>query len=142
VGVNTAGIRWSNTTTATQCIAVLTPPRAAECQRQAIFADPMFENGYYAEDNPPLRGLEVARQVAMISYRTHNSYTTKFGRRIMGGVEIAKIEDRTGAPARRHACLPSSAVLSAAGFGLPVPLRSSLSLSLSLSLAEYGCGWR
>jgi hypothetical protein len=31
----------------------------------------------------------------MISYRTHNSYSTKFGRRITGGAESAKIEDRT-----------------------------------------------
>ena len=67
----------------------------SECQRQAIFADPAWENGYYDCNNPPYRGLEVARQIAMISYRTSNSYTTKFGRRISGGVESTKIEDRT-----------------------------------------------
>ena len=69
--------------------------RSEECQRQAIIADPTWKNGYYDAENPPYRGLEVARQIAMISYRTHNSYSTKFGRRITGGNESAKIEDRT-----------------------------------------------
>ena len=29
--------------------------------------------------DPPNSGLAVARQIAMVSYRTHNSYFTKFG---------------------------------------------------------------
>jgi homoserine O-acetyltransferase len=66
----------------------------SECQRQAIFADPNWLGGDYGE-NPPSIGLGVARQMAMVSYRTHNSYLTKFGRRIQNGANATKIEDRT-----------------------------------------------
>jgi homoserine O-acetyltransferase len=67
----------------------------SECQRQAIFADPSWKNGYYTQDNPPMIGLGVARQIAMVSYRTHNSYSTKFGRKLQSGADSVKIEDRT-----------------------------------------------
>ena len=42
----------------------------SEGQRQAIYADPNFNNGDWAVH--PDRGLAVARQTAMITYRTHN----------------------------------------------------------------------
>ena len=53
----------------------------SELQRQAIYADPKFKEGAYDPADPPNSGLAVARQIAMVSYRTHNSYFTKFGRR-------------------------------------------------------------
>lgn len=53
----------------------------SELQRQAIYADPNYKNGFYDMKNAPNAGLSVARQIAMVSYRTHNSYSTKFGRR-------------------------------------------------------------
>jgi len=48
----------------------------SEVQRQAIYADPNWE------DKPFLatKGLEVARQMGMISYRTAHGYRNKFGR--------------------------------------------------------------
>lgn len=58
-------------------------------QRNAIAADPAFKGGKYAADAPPTLGLSLARQVAMVSYRTHNAYATKFGRR------AAKASDET-----------------------------------------------
>eukprot|EP00941_MAST-03F_sp_MAST-3F-sp1_P005732 g5732.t1 len=54
----------------------------SEAQRQAIYADPLWENGQYDLENPPHSGLSVARQIAMISYRTHSAYETKFGREL------------------------------------------------------------
>ena len=36
---------------------------------------------YYAADAPPSEGLAVARQEAMIWYRSHEAYDAKFGRR-------------------------------------------------------------
>ena len=45
-----------------------------------------WKHGRYDSDSPPYKGLQVARQIAMISYRTHNAYATKFGRRLLGGV--------------------------------------------------------
>lgn len=51
----------------------------SEVQRQAIYADPNWTNG-----NPfkATKGLEVARQMGMISYRTPQGYRGKFGREI------------------------------------------------------------
>lgn len=52
----------------------------SECQRQAIYADPLWQDGNYSPDAPPSRGLQVARMMAMQTYRTHPAYWTKFGR--------------------------------------------------------------
>lgn len=52
----------------------------SETQRQAIYADPKWNNGKPDWDDLPLQGLAVARQIGMISYRTHSGYQTKFGR--------------------------------------------------------------
>ncbi|ETN24040.1 homoserine O-acetyltransferase [Phytophthora nicotianae CJ01A1] len=52
----------------------------SELQRQAIYMDPNFRNGHYTPDAPPNTGLALARQIAMVSYRTHAAYADKFGR--------------------------------------------------------------
>lgn len=54
----------------------------SELQRQAIVADPKWQCGRYDPESPPSNGLAVARQIAMVSYRTHSTYETKFGRRL------------------------------------------------------------
>lgn len=75
-----------------------------EAGRQAIYADPKWKNGYYLmnsttnvknnsksssqsqNEGAPLDGLSVARQLAMLSYRTPKSFTEKFGREeVIGG---------------------------------------------------------
>ena len=53
----------------------------SEAQRQAVYRDPDWNQGYYALDKPPSQGLAVARQEAMIWYRSHEAYNEKFGRR-------------------------------------------------------------
>jgi len=53
----------------------------SEAQRQAIYADPKWRGGDYVRyKDPPLAGLSVARQMAMITYRSHRAYEDKFGR--------------------------------------------------------------
>ena len=52
----------------------------SELQRQAIYADPAYRGGNYTADAPPKAGISVARQIAMVSYRTHPVYCQKFGR--------------------------------------------------------------
>ena len=52
----------------------------SELQRQAIYMDPHFCSGRYALSAPPKTGLALARQIAMVSYRTHAAYNDKFGR--------------------------------------------------------------
>jgi len=52
----------------------------SEAQRMAIQADKNWNNGFYAEDQPPNEGLAAARCIAMISYRSPQNYDQKFGR--------------------------------------------------------------
>merc|ERR1719326_636777 len=52
----------------------------SEVQRAAIYADPRWKDGMYHQDDPPKDGLSVARMMAMLTYRTHPAYWTKFGR--------------------------------------------------------------
>lgn len=82
-----------------------------ETQRQAIYGDPKWQGkawckresvnvggviiiacnespgGDYDPADPPAAGLSVARQFAMISYRTPTAYAQKFGRERVPGVE-------------------------------------------------------
>lgn len=51
-----------------------------ETQRQAIYRDPAWRGGFYADHAPPTDGLSVARQSAMVWYRSHGGYALKFGR--------------------------------------------------------------
>ena len=66
-------------------------------QRQAIYADPLWQGGRYSASAPPAAGLSVARQFAMITYRTQPVYQTKFGRSV------------TAAPSPQHAAQLSPA---------------------------------
>ena len=52
----------------------------SETQRQAIYADPKWNNGRIDANDPPNSGLSVARQIGMVSYRTPLGYQKKFGR--------------------------------------------------------------
>ncbi|CCE62130.1 hypothetical protein TPHA_0B04610 [Tetrapisispora phaffii CBS 4417] len=53
----------------------------SEAQRQAIYSDPKYANGYYTPENPPVSGLSAARMSALLTYRSRNSFETKFSRR-------------------------------------------------------------
>lgn len=57
--------------------------------RRAIYADPLFKNGLYAEDNPPRFGLALARMIAHITYLSEDSIELKFGRRLQDSDEFA-----------------------------------------------------
>ena len=52
----------------------------SEVQRQAIYRDPAWQAGHYHQAT---QGLQVARQLGMISYRTFAGYAHKFDRRMM-----------------------------------------------------------
>lgn len=55
----------------------------SEAQRQAIYADPNWNGGRYTPEAPPASGLATARMMAMISYRTYDSFAERFGRKEM-----------------------------------------------------------
>ncbi|ORY65224.1 homoserine O-acetyltransferase [Pseudomassariella vexata] len=51
-----------------------------EAQRQSIYADPKYDDGYYLFDDPPTTGLGAARMSALLTYRSRNSFEARFGR--------------------------------------------------------------
>ena len=53
-----------------------------EVARQAIMADPDWNEGNYYDGKPPGRGLAVARMVGHITYMSDASMRQKFGRRL------------------------------------------------------------
>lgn len=53
----------------------------SEVQRRCIRADPLFRDGYYELDQQPTSGLATARMVAMLTYRSGESFEKRFGRK-------------------------------------------------------------
>jgi homoserine O-acetyltransferase len=66
-----------------------------EVGRQAIFADPDFNNGeYWRHGAIPARGLAVARMVAHITYLSEQALTRKFGRRLRDATSLTLLDDK------------------------------------------------
>ncbi|OMH78653.1 Homoserine O-acetyltransferase [Zancudomyces culisetae] len=55
-----------------------------EMQRQAIYGDQNYNNGYYTMDKKPDHGLSTARIAGMLTYRSFESAHRKFGRKTQG----------------------------------------------------------
>ncbi|KAK4870097.1 hypothetical protein LT330_005151 [Penicillium expansum] len=53
----------------------------SEIQRQCIYSDPAFHGGYYDPAHQPTSGLATARKVAMLTYRSGDSFEKRFGRK-------------------------------------------------------------
>jgi homoserine O-acetyltransferase len=64
----------------------------SEVQRQAIYADPNWESDPFQAT----KGLEVARQVGMVSYRTPEGFRRKFGRQVLSAESQSPLECRYG----------------------------------------------
>ncbi len=56
----------------------------SEVERQAIMADPQWQNGNYAPGEGPRAGLAIARMLAMITYQSEEGMEKRFGRRFAG----------------------------------------------------------
>ena len=50
-------------------------------QREVIRKDPLWNNGFYSYENPPLNGVRIARKIGMASYRSATEWTQRFGRK-------------------------------------------------------------
>ncbi|EJF64608.1 homoserine O-acetyltransferase [Dichomitus squalens LYAD-421 SS1] len=50
-----------------------------EAQRQSIYSDPSYQDGYY--DAQPASGLAAARMAALLTYRSRDSFERRFGRK-------------------------------------------------------------
>jgi homoserine O-acetyltransferase len=82
-----------------RCLAVGACPLSAmglamsHLQRQAIRLDPAWQGGHYTGDNPPARGLALARALAMCTYKSAELLDGRFARK----------HDRSGEnPTRGH----------------------------------------
>jgi homoserine O-acetyltransferase len=51
-----------------------------EAQRQSIYCDPKYDDGYYTFEDPPASGLGAARMAALLTYRSRDSFESRFGR--------------------------------------------------------------
>lgn len=67
-------------------IPIATSPRHSawciswgEAQRQSIYSDPGYDDGYYLSQ--PSSGLAAARMAALLTYRSRDSFETRFGRK-------------------------------------------------------------
>jgi homoserine O-acetyltransferase/O-succinyltransferase len=54
-----------------------------EAQRQSIYSDPKYQDGCYDMTDPPIGGLSAARMSALLTYRSRNSFESRFGRKVM-----------------------------------------------------------
>ncbi|GAA6055545.1 hypothetical protein JCM3770_006779 [Rhodotorula araucariae] len=69
-----------------------------EAQRQSIYSDPDYHSGWYApEGDGPKRGLSAARMAALLTYRSRDSFESRFGRK-----EVDSDSDTRGAPAKKR----------------------------------------
>ncbi|KAF8168544.1 homoserine O-acetyltransferase [Crassisporium funariophilum] len=50
-----------------------------EAQRQSIYSDPGYEDGFYTSQ--PASGLAAARMSALLTYRSRDSFESRFGRK-------------------------------------------------------------
>lgn len=53
-----------------------------EAQRQSIYSDPKYDDGYYPFNDPPASGLGAARMSALLTYRSRDSFESRFGRNV------------------------------------------------------------
>lgn len=75
-----------------------------EAQRQSIYADPKYDDGYYGFDDPPVAGLGAARMSALLTYRSRNSFEARFGRNAPDPARKQTITEspRSATPSETH----------------------------------------
>ena len=54
-------------------------------QREAIRLDPEWKGGNYPPEQPPLRGMRLARKLGVATYRSPGEWNLRFGRKRMDG---------------------------------------------------------
>ncbi|KAG9230696.1 Alpha/Beta hydrolase protein [Amylocarpus encephaloides] len=76
-----------------------------EAQRQSIYADPKYDDGYYPFKDPPSAGLGAARMSALLTYRSRNSFEARFGRNIPDASKKQSISEHQSPPTPSEAHL-------------------------------------
>ncbi|KAI9731773.1 MAG: homoserine O- acetyltransferase [Cirrosporium novae-zelandiae] len=75
-----------------------------EAQRQSIYSDPKYDDGYYTFEDPPAAGLGAARMAALLTYRSRDSFEARFGRNSADASKRKKANDpiRSGIPSNPY----------------------------------------
>ena len=85
-----------------------------EAQRQSIYSDPAYCDGYYYEHEDekqragPISGLGAARMAAMLTYRSRDSFESRFGRKPHLGQAGKKLNDDSNSVGSSSPSRPSS----------------------------------
>ncbi len=58
-------------------------------QREMIMRDPLWANGEYDPQQPPVTGQRLARKLGMMTYRSAEEWEQRFGRELMRSAELA-----------------------------------------------------
>lgn len=69
-----------------------------EAQRQSIYSDPAYMDGYYDDAAQPAFGLAAARMTALLTYRSRDSFETRFGRKVQGGLGDSSVPGSPKSP--------------------------------------------
>ncbi|KAI9436899.1 Alpha/Beta hydrolase protein [Lactarius indigo] len=77
-----------------------------EAQRQSIYSDPEYADGYYTTQ--PASGLAAARMTALLTYRSRDSFESRFGRKPQHAAKDAAAEVDT--PPRSPGTAPEDAL--------------------------------
>ncbi|RDB27302.1 Homoserine O-acetyltransferase [Hypsizygus marmoreus] len=90
-----------------------------ETQRQCVFSDPTFQDGHYTKQ--PAAGLAAARMAAMLTYRSRDSFESRFGRRRQAAknVSILTPPPSPPTPANRSLEKPNDAVKALESLTIP-----------------------
>ncbi|KAK4943293.1 hypothetical protein LTR10_017136 [Elasticomyces elasticus] len=73
-----------------------------EAQRQSIYSDPKYEDGYYDSEDPPTAGLGAARMSALLTYRSRDSFESRFGRNTPDLSKKQNINQENGSHRNEH----------------------------------------
>ncbi|KAF9352135.1 homoserine O- acetyltransferase [Mortierella sp. AD094] len=103
-----------------------------EAQRQSIYSDPNYLDGYYTSDAHPSVGLAAARMAALLTYRSRNSFESRFGRKVMDKPTFSSSRE-PASPAEAHHQIHNDGHLKTKG---PVSRSSSVDSTSSLLAAS------
>ncbi|CAJ0754158.1 12604_t:CDS:2 [Entrophospora sp. SA101] len=82
-----------------------------EAQRQSIYSDPKYRDGFYDPDEPPTTGLAAARMAALLTYRSRNSFESRFGRNYHDPTKFPAANTTTSSPKIKPSTLSGQALL-------------------------------
>ena len=110
-----------------------------EAQRQSIYSDPKYDDGYYSFDDPPANGLGAARMQALLTYRSRDSFESRFGRNVPS---VGNAGRRPASPSHEHFAVHNEGHRNAgsprsSSLPLPTPNTSDNEVSVNVTDPQF-----